>query len=82
MRAAARLSSAGSLVVRSSVGGAQSRVSSGLSVAPWLACNKSDGEWASSGGLGFELGVESLGRMWIPRPVPLDLGRLAWFGAV
>ena len=83
MRAAARLSSAGSRVVRSSVGGAQSRVSSGLSVAPWLACNKSDGEWASSGGgLGFELGVESQGRTWIPRPVPLDLGRVAWFGAV
>ena len=79
MRAAARLSSAGSLVVRSSVGGAQSRVSSGLSVAPWLACNKSDGEWASSGGLGFEMRVESQGRTWIPRPAPLGLGCLACF---
>ena len=84
MRAAARLSSAGSLVVRSSVGGAQSRVSSGLSFAPWLACNKSDGEWASSGGLGFEMRVESQGRTWIPRPVPLGLGRLAcvWRGLI
>ena len=77
MRAASRLSSAGSRVVRSSVGGAQSWVSSGLSVAPWLACNKSDGEWASSGGLGFELGVESQGQTRIPRPAPLGLGCLA-----
>jgi hypothetical protein len=53
VRAAARLSSAGSLVARSSVGGAQSRVSSGLSVAPWLACNKSDGEWAFRGKKNF-----------------------------
>ena len=65
-------------MARSSVGGAQSLVSSGLSVAPWLACNKSDGEWAFSGGLGFELVGGRVARPEVDScPAPLGLGRLA-----
>ena len=78
VRAAARLNSARCRrVCRSSVGGAQSRVSSGLPVAPWLACNKSDGAWTSIWGLVLELRVESQGRTWIPCPALLGLGRMA-----
>ena len=84
MRAAARLNSAGYRAFRSSVEARHRGFAAGHRVRLYLAYKKVDGEWASSGGLGFELGVESQGRTWIPRPVPLGLGRLAcvWRGLI
>ena len=84
MRAPARLNSARCRAFPSSDEARHRGFAAGRRVRLYLAYKQVYGTWAWNGGAVLGMRVESQGRAWIPRPVPLGLGRLAcvWRGGL